>query len=471
MFQRVADISDWVSSQHPRLLARKAASLIYYPIYARLEFHALSKVLNFVWKSALPPAPAAANVRPPMLRFKFSGAFLVLLMATFCLWQFRFARNPDYPTLTLGDLKPSATLCPGATWTGTATQPELLLRSTESAKGVVQRISLPHLPPTRWLHLRFHLHAAQLKPGPQPWCDGRLILEWHTGANSLNFDPLGSVREDRDTGEVSLVARPNHGAATPTLRLENLAASGDFHILTFEATVVEERALWKYGKWLLLLAWAAWFSAATGLATSPRRLRPLAAAIVWLLMAVTFSFPGPWKTQRPLTAPFQIGPELRQIADPHPATNPAPAATPTPPPPTSAGRIPPQGSALVLLKDFIHQHCPSLKSFYHIPLLFAPTLLSLLLISRRRSLLLGGFTAVAIEAAQLAFGYSLDWMDALDVTCDALGILLACRAHRWLTTSVYPTAPATHRGSHAPATATAAARRNPRRPPHTPAPS
>jgi hypothetical protein len=376
-----------------------------------------------------------------MFPFKLSGAFLVLLVATFCLWQFRFAGNPDYPTLTLGDLKPSATLCPGAAWTGTAAQPGLLLRSTESAKDLVQRITLPHLPPTQWLHLRFHLHATRLKPGPQPWCDGRLILEWHTGGNSWNFDPLGSVREDQDTGDVFLVARPNHGVATPTLRLENLAASGDFHILTFEATVVEERALWKYGKWLLLLAWAAWFSAATGLATSPSRLRPLAAAIVWLLMAANFSFPGPWKTQRPLTAPFQIGPELRQTAEPHPATAPAPAAPSAlpqpsqalaPPPAISAGRIPPQGSALVRLKDFIHQHCPSLKSFYHIPLLFAPTLLSLLLISRRRSILLAAFTAVAIEAAQLAFGYSLDWVDALDLLCDALGILLACRARRWL---------------------------------------
>ena len=398
------------------------------------KYHVRLSLLILLSKSALPPAPTTASVSPPMHRFKLSGAFLVLLVATFCLWQFRFARNPDYPTLTLGDLKPSATLCPGATWTGTAAQPELLLRSTESAKDIVQRINLPHLPPTQWLHLRFHLHAAHLKPGPQPWCDGRLIVEWHTDGNSWNFDPIGSAREDQDTGDVALVARPNHGAATPTLRLENLAASGDFQILAFEATVVEERALWTYGKWLLLLAWAAWFSAATGLATSPSRLRPLAAAIVWLLMAVNFSFPGPWKTQRPLTAPFQIGSELSQIQDPHPATNPAPvapSATPNPPPATSAGRIPPQGSPLVLLKDFIHQHCPYLKSFYHIPLLFAPTLLSLLLINRRRSLLLGAFTAVAIEAAQLAFGYSLDWVDALDLLCDALGIFLACRAHRW----------------------------------------
>jgi hypothetical protein len=375
-----------------------------------------------------------------MFHSKLIGAFLLLLGATCCLWQFRFVRHPDHPTLTLGDLKPSASLSPGVSWAGTAADPALLLRPTTPAKSVVQRILLPHLPPTQWLQVRCRIQANQLAVGPQPWSDGRLILDWRNSGGSWEFDPLSSVRENQDTGVVTLVARPNDHAATPALRLEHLGASGELRVLDFEATVLDERTAWKIGKWLLLLAWAAWFSSACGLATNPNRLRPLTAAVVWLLMAVNFSFPGPWKTLRSLTAPFQIGPEIRQTTESHPAsTGPA---TPIAAPPstqaaetqpiTSAGRIPPQGSVLVKWKSIVNEHCASLKPLYHIPLLFAPTLLSLFLIGHRRSLLLAIFTALTIEAAQLAFGYSLDWFDALDLVCDALGILLAWLAvRRW----------------------------------------
>jgi hypothetical protein len=368
-----------------------------------------------------------------MLRFKLAGAFLILLVTTCGLWQFRFATNPDFPTLTLGDLRSSATLVPGTTWTGPAAKPELLLEFTSPTRSVVQQIPLPHLPPTRWLHLRLRLQASDLERGPQPWSDGRLILEWRSAGKSVEFDHLCSVRGDQDSGLLTVIARPNRQSATPVLRLEHLGTSGAMRVLTFEATVVEERAVWNWGKWLVLLGWAAWFSAAAGIAANRGRLRPLAAAAVWLFMAVTFSFPGPWKTLRPLATPFQIGPELHQTPAPAPAAATPPPPPDSPPPPVaSAGRIPPQGSVLVKLKELINRYCASLKPLYHIPLLFAPTLLSLLLISPRRSLALAAFTAVTIEAAQLAFGYSLDWLDALDLLCDALGILLAWRAHRWL---------------------------------------
>lgn len=368
-----------------------------------------------------------------MPRFKLPGAFLILLAATFCLWQFRFARDPRHPTLTLSDLKSSSTLSPGAGWVATATQPGLLLRPIEPARPVIQRFSLPSLAPTDWLHLRFQLIASQLQPGPEPWSDGRLILEWHSNGSECEFDPIGSVRGNRDTGVVSVVAQPNRGPATPTLRLESLAQTGDFQILALDTTLVHERALWKLGQWPLLLAWAAWFVSAAGRPAHPTCLRRLMAASVWLFMAVTFSFPGPWNTLRPLTSQFEIGPNPSLSASLPTSLAPPP---PTPacelPPTLSAGSIPPQGGILVQLKAFINRHFAALKPLYHIPLLFAPSLVSLCLISRRRTLLLATMTSLAIEAAQLAFGYSLDWLDALDVLCDALGILLAWRLWHWL---------------------------------------
>jgi glycopeptide antibiotics resistance protein len=78
---------------------------------------------------------------------------------------------------------------------------------------------------------------------------------------------------------------------------------------------------------------------------------------------------------------------------------------------------------------------------FHSPLLFVPTLLSLFLISPRRTFLLAGLSAIAIEATQLAFGYSLDWLDTLDLLCDAIGILLA-----WLTWRRLTRRPAARRG-------------------------
>lgn len=376
-----------------------------------------------------------------MVRFKLSGAFVILLAATCCLWQFRFVRDPHQPTITLGNLR-STPLCAGASWTGTGTQPALLMQPATPAKPTILWLPLPHLPPANWLHLKFHLQAANLRVGPQPWSDGRLILEWQGLGGSREFDPISAARDNQDTGSVSLIARPEQGPATPTLRLENLGSSGDFRILTFEATVVEERASWRVGKWLLIVAWISWLATAAGLASNPNRLRPTMAAGIWLLMAINFSFPGPWKTLHPLAAPFQLGAERPPPPEPaHPAAAPTtPAATTTAPdhPPTaakpplaSAGRIPTPGNLVVKVQDYIHHRWPFLKSLYHTPLLFAPTLLSLLLIGQRRSVWLAAFISLTIEIAQLAFGFSCDWQDLIDLLCDGIGIFLACRTYHW----------------------------------------
>ena len=379
-------------------------------------------------------------------RFKLSGAFLALLLATFCLWQFRFARSPQDPTLTLADLKASASLGEGATWIATANQPALRLRPTTPSNPVMEHIPLPGLPASHWLHLKFHLSAENLRLGPQPWSDGRLILEWRTDT-IREFDAICSVRDNQDSKIVEVIARPNQGSATPSLHLENLGHSGDFNIHLLEATVVEERALWRIGKWALLTAWAAWFAVAAGFTKTHLRPWPWVAGGVWLLMALNCSFPGPWKTLRPLTAPFRLGPEVQRPLTPKPSNNPPVAQAPTTnvqpsspttvlppaPPPLNLGRIPSQDSPLVKLKDAIYRRSPALKPLFHSPLLFVPTLLSLFLISPRRTFLLAGLSAIAIEATQLAFGYSLDWLDALDLLCDAIGILLAWLTWRRLT--------------------------------------
>jgi len=387
-----------------------------------------------------------------MRRLYLPVSFLLLATVTSCLWQFRFVRDPDHPTIRLADLKPTAALVPGGAWQGPVDAPELVLsiRVGQPAQ-VVQRFSLPKLPETRWLNIKCHVKASQLRPGPHPWSDGRLILEWHKPDQTWEFDPVDSARNSEDPGLLSVITRPSREAAVPALRLEHLGISGEFLILGFEATVVRERMLWRAGKWLLLLGWAAWFVGMAGLRDHPNRLRPLSAAALWLLMAIIVSIPGPWKTLHPLAVPFMLGPEQVVPAVPEPPANiptvvaPPPLAAPpaappakapaplvAPPPATSAGRIAPQGGPLLRFKDFIHHHGAAFKPFYHIPLLFGPTLLSLLLIGERRSRVLAVITALTIEASQLAFGFGLDWTDTLDLVCDAIGILLAFTTYRWL---------------------------------------
>ena len=192
----------------------------------------------------------------------------------------------------------------------------------------MEHIPLPGLPASHWLHLKFHLSADNLRIGPQPWSDGRLILEWRT-ATLRQFDAICSVRDNQDSKIVEVIARPNQGSATPSLHLENLGHSGDFNIHLLEATVVEERALWKIGKWAMLAAWAAWFAVVAGFTKTHLRPWPWIAGGVWLLMALNCSFPGPWKTLRPLTAPFQLGPEVQRPAASQPGANPLASQSPS----------------------------------------------------------------------------------------------------------------------------------------------
>jgi glycopeptide antibiotics resistance protein len=90
------------------------------------------------------------------------------------------------------------------------------------------------------------------------------------------------------------------------------------------------------------------------------------------------------------------------------------------------GKIPVQGSLALRIKYFITQARPLL----HVLLLFAPSLALAWLVGRRPALFIASTLALAIELAQVAFGYGFDGMDALDLACDASGIALAIWVHK-----------------------------------------
>ena len=161
--------------------------------------------------------------------------------------------------------------------------------------------------------------------------------------------------------------------------------------------------------------------------------RALAAALVWLFMGIQFVVPGPWKLQRPLlVAEFQLG---NAVPEENPAQAPPTVATGLALP--RSGEVPPsgyllpQGSLALQVKLLVSQA----RVLLHILLLLAPTLVSAWLIGRLRTLWLAILCAVSIELAQMAFGFHFEWLDALDLLTDAVGIAaglwLAGKLGRW----------------------------------------
>ena len=370
-----------------------------------------------------------------MRRLTLAGTFLVLLAALFLLWQYRFERSPEFPTYHLADLRAAASPSPGVEWLGPETLPKLRLRVDQAHPRVVARLDLPEMKAVDLLHLRFQVTASKLRPGKEFWEDGRCLIEWHpqSGGTEWENDPVCSVRHDQATAVAEQVMRPDQAPAIPALRVENLGRTGDLEISVFEASVLQERTVWKIGRCLLMAGWLAWAVAWIGCRGKCGFVRSLFAASIWLVMGIYFVVPGPWKGVRPLGGPLQIGPEIAAF---HAAAAPAPVPQNTsrnqpsasPVVLDSVGKIPDQGDFTLRLKHY----AKNARSMLHVALLLGPTLLIACLVGRKPARSLAIILALAIEAAQLAFGFGFDWVDVFDLACDAAGIALALTAHRYL---------------------------------------
>ena len=148
------------------------------------------------------------------------------------------------------------------------------------------------------------------------------------------------------------------------------------------------------------------------------------------MMGIYFAVPGPWKNIRPLVGmTFQTGSAETsiQVADM------APAAGPDGIPKTLvsgslpvAGEIPEQGDWTLRVK----RHLVRARPILHSLLFFGPTFWICWWIGRRPALFLMLGMALAIELAQVGFGYGFGWDDVLDLFNDTIGIFLALWAHR-----------------------------------------
>jgi hypothetical protein len=365
-----------------------------------------------------------------MRRVSLAVTFFLLLGGLVALWHHRFERQAGVPGLNLGDLRSAAPALPsGAVWLERNGKPELRLNVAPGKPRVALRMSLPGFPAMESLHIRFDMAAKDLKLGPQKWDDGRLLIEWRNpdGSGGQETDPVSSVRDRESSNNVSLVVRAASGASVPVLRIEHLGSSGEFTISRLEMIAVRETEIWKSGRWLMLAAWFFWLWAYLTCAERRPPWRKCAAICVCLGMGVYCAIPGPWKTLRPMLMDFKIGKPVgkpfvarnsSQSGGSHDSVQPPPKAFHAAEP---MGSIPLQGRWIIQAK----LHLSLIRPLLHAMLLFAPALVLAILVGRRKATELSAGLAVAIEAAQIAFGYGFDWVDVMDLVTDFLGIAIA----------------------------------------------
>ena len=368
-----------------------------------------------------------------MRRLTLMGTFIALVGAVFVLWQFRFERIPGIPTCSLADLSSQTDQPTGVQWLGPESKKFIALRIVQSGIPVVARFTIPNMPAVDWLLIQSSTTATALKCGKQNWDDGRSIVEWHRSEKQQpqEIDEYSSVRDDQIDELSENVVGPEGGKSIPVLRLENRGASGQMEVRFLEISALQERLVWKIGRWPLMMAWVAWVIVWIGPVGKFKWIRPLLAGVGCLLMGIYFVLPGPWKLQHALGGDFQVGPKSQMTSPTKnlvPPLNPSAVSQFSSLDWQSVGKVPPRGDLTLKIKAYAAKARPLLHSL----LLFGPTLLIICLVGRRRAILLMTAMALSIEAAQFFFGYGFDKVDIYDLFNDAVGIALAVVAHRYL---------------------------------------
>jgi hypothetical protein len=381
-----------------------------------------AKDVNFTADWRLECGPLPAGLRDVTRRLLLTGSFCLLIAALVLMWNHRYERVEGLPGWNLAMLRQDATGMPGVEWVGAPENPALRLGVDGHGSRVALRMALPGSPAVESLLVKFRLRARGLKPGRQKWEMGRFMIQWHppVGGGAMEKEPIGGIKLNEDTGNITLVAIPVNAPAVPALVMEHLGSAGEFDLTDLEIIPVRERMLWKTGRWVMLSASFLWLAACIRRWRGVDTRRACAAAAIFLVMFVEFVVPGPWKVQRPLLVrDFRIGESvateqaLPLVKAASPLAISSGAISPS-------GDVPLQGGVALRVKLVLARF----RLLLHVALLAAPTLAFALLLGRRNALLLAIPLALATELAQVAFGYGCDWVDGVDLAFDTAGIAL-----------------------------------------------
>lgn len=375
-----------------------------------------------------------------MHRLRLTATFLMLVAAVFLLWQYRFERDSRYPSLSLADFRTASPALPDVIWGEGESGPTVVVRKNPGGRPVTTRVAFPGLGEVDFLQVRFQVRARLLQPGEEMWEDGRCVIEWHPRSGEWENDLLASARQNHNGAVEEVVMSPEAGPARPFLRLENLGESGDFEIQSLETTALKERTVWRVGQWFLLAGWMAWVIACCNFPRPVALVRSLPVACIWLAMMLNFVIPGPWPAHRPFGGPFRIGaegasfPRLVPVVASNLPAHVSAAGKSTAPDVASPPILKPVGD-ISDKSNFtlrLKLYAAKVKEILHVLMLVAPTFLTACLVRRRPALILSILFSFCVEAAQIAFGFGFDWIDAVDLVSDGAGILIALAAHRFL---------------------------------------
>jgi hypothetical protein len=359
--------------------------------------------------------------------------FLTLVATLLFCWQRRFGQVAAIGQFALEDLVRGVELPRQALLTGEKQDLTLRLEAHASGQGNSLRLHFPGVPPSAGVFLSFRLVAQNLQPGNETWQNGRAIIEWHKPGRAGDWenDAVASVRFDDVSRVDGVVIHPGSAPSVPALRLEHLGKSGTMSLSDFRAQVIGESAWWRIGKWGLLCGFLGWSYALIRSFHGIHPVAALGAAAIWVAMGWHLAVPGPWKIQRPLIQPFEIGDSDASASLRTTATTPTDLSAPVALPPSgatrSSGDIPLQGSLPLRVKFLI----TSARPLLHILLFAVPAFLMTALTGRLPALCLCSLLALLVECSQWAFGYGFGVDDVGDILTDTTGIVVGILACLW----------------------------------------
>lgn len=294
---------------------------------------------------------------------------------------------------------------------------------------------IPGIEAADYLHVQSHAVADGILVGQDKWDDGRLYIEWLVGEEVVGISRIHSARGDEDRGQRTIVIASPQQGAMPVLVFENLGNAGTYELRHFEVVAAQERNLWKVGKWVFGACVLALLVSMIADTKKPARWRGWMAAGVWLWVAVNYAFPGPWEVAQPFVVPFAFG-EVADFSE-KPATLELPDSVEDHGEIPQMERLPPPRDIGLRLKLWL----PWIRPLLHLALLFAPVIAMAWFIGRRRAFWMGWGLSLAIEAAQVLYGFGFGWDDVWDLSINGIAISAAVWAHGKFATRVHARLP------------------------------
>jgi len=356
--------------------------------------------------------------------------FCVLFGCLVAAWAHRFVPEDGASCITLDGLRFIGDE-PG----GVRTQRDGIAISATPGKPTSASFAIPAIGEPRVVFLRFHVVADAIEVGSNRWDDGRLFFEWIKNDEVVGISRITSAHGSKDEGIKTVAIESPVRGAVPILYFQNLGASGTFEIRMLEFVAARERKSWSLGKWLLAAGFLTVVAALVGGTKKPARWRGWVAAAVWMVVAVSYAFPGPWEVARPFITPFVFpeAPAFEAGADQEWRESAATIENEEP----LIDRLPPPTDIGLRLKLGL----PWLRPLLHLALLFAPVLAMAWFVGARRAFWLGWALSLSIEAAQTLYGFGFGWDDVWDLLVNGIAISAAVWAHRKFATRLHARLP------------------------------